>query len=643
MRLRLCVQLSRAQKASARAEEERQIALMMSYSAEQDHIRAMRIAEEREAEERALRQVLLQSRRDKGKGRQQETDEERRQLELVMQLSLEEAARRRGSGQTSAEVFERLSRSGFVVEENQSEGRRRTPPRIQSSTSSARVSHSLFNNPSSPSVSSPGPISSRPTPSTQPDIHPDIANPPPAYEYPVAPEPSPGLEEEYSRTVILGPGRPLSQDPNLPTASTSAQRAASPPLPPLPSSSPSRPSLSTRTSSYASQSSAPGASAFYSTAVAAATSSHPRLRPPFSTTTTTESVSGSTILVNSPSPVSAAVEAEDPFDEQFAAVDPLPGDFAEEGGAANGDERAGKDLWELTHGSRRSPASVVSTDGAASTTEPFNERLLTPSTTMFDPNRSSTSLSPSTTSFEDRRSSPLWGGLVDTSSANAIADETVLSGVKFGFVPVARRAQHPPLEHQGAFPDVAQLSRMGGSEGDSQEYTSFAVEASSWKTLLTYLMWCVPLSCFDVVVESDRFLAGTATRISKPLLATSKARNQAEDSNARSSSSSSVPSRTTRPKSAADSTSSPLSIPTTPTRTDRPSPPPSTPVVPPSRSDSLNPPSSPSLSPHSPRLSQQLILSLGRRNPLGTRPPRREHCRISPTRSICSRRLMGRW
>ena len=633
----LC-QLSNAQKASARAEEERQIALMMSYSAEQDHIRARRLAEEREAEERALRQVLLQSRRDKGKGRQHEADEERRQLELVMQLSLEEAAQRRGSGETSAEVFERLSRSGFVVEEADGEVRRRP----QSSTSDASVPRSVFGDPSSPSVTSPGPISPRPTPSlSHSDIHPDIAHPPPAYEYPAAPEASPGIEE-YSRTVILGPGRTLSQDPSIPVASTSAQRASSPPLTPLPSSLSSRPPISTRTSSYASHSSAPGASSFHSAAVAAATSSLLLVRPPYSTTTTTESVSGSTILVNSPSPVSASIEAEDPFDEQFAAVDPLPGDFEQDGGAANRDDRVVHDLWELTRGSRRRPASVISTDGvsiSASTTEPFDDRLLTPSTATFDPNRSTISLSPSTTSFDDRRSSPLWGGLVDTSSANAIADETVLSGVKFGFVPVARRAQHPPLEHQGAFPDVAQLSRMGGPEGDSQEYTSFAVEAGSWKTLLTYLMWCV-LFLSWVRQDFDRLLAGTAIRTSKQLLGTSRARNPAADSNARSSSSSSVPSRTTRPKSAADSTSSRLSIPTTPSRRKPPSPPthPSTPAVLPSRFDFPNPPFSPSPSPPSQQPSRPRTPSRGKRKPPGIPPRRLEHYKTSRMPSTCSRR-----
>ena len=55
------------------------------------------------------------------------------------------------------------------------------------------------------------------------------------------------------------------------------------------------------------------------------------------------------------------------------------------------------------------------------------------------------------------------------------------------------------LEHEGAFPDVAQLSKVGGPEGDSEEYVAFAVEAAGWESLLKYLMWCVFPTCFSKV------------------------------------------------------------------------------------------------------------------------------------------------
>ncbi|KAL8281528.1 hypothetical protein RQP46_006212 [Phenoliferia psychrophenolica] len=92
------------------------------------------------------------------------------------------------------------------------------------------------------------------------------------------------------------------------------------------------------------------------------------------------------------------------------------------------------------------------------------------------------------------RSSPLFGGLVASSSNNAIADDFILLDVRFGFLPSSfgatnRATNATILEHEGAFPDVAQLSRLGGPEGDSLEYQSFAVEAGGWGGLLKYLMW----------------------------------------------------------------------------------------------------------------------------------------------------------
>ena len=77
---------------------------------------------------------------------------------------------------------------------------------------------------------------------------------------------------------------------------------------------------------------------------------------------------------------------------------------------------------------------------------------------------------------------PNSGGLVDTSSAFP-PEERVLDGVKWGFVSGTKKAQHLPLDHAGAFPDVAQLSR------ENDEYASFVFEAPSWGKLLIYLCW----------------------------------------------------------------------------------------------------------------------------------------------------------
>ncbi|ORY80743.1 hypothetical protein BCR35DRAFT_304315 [Leucosporidium creatinivorum] len=108
----------------------------------------------------------------------------------------------------------------------------------------------------------------------------------------------------------------------------------------------------------------------------------------------------------------------------------------------------------------------------------------------------SPSPSPSTATFATSHSSqsiasaltPSFGGFVSTAATNALADEHVLAGVKWGFVEEARKAMHPPLEHEGDFPRAAQLSRVGEGGGDG-EFGCFAVEARSWDGLLVYLMW----------------------------------------------------------------------------------------------------------------------------------------------------------
>ncbi|KAI5479704.1 hypothetical protein MNV49_002963 [Pseudohyphozyma bogoriensis] len=210
-------------------------------------------------------------------------------------------------------------------------------------------------------------------------------------------------------------------------------------------------------------------------------------------------------------------DAEDPFDETRPEVSVVSWDSDEADGGSfremltpseEGDEP--RDLWESFHPkdqqspdparsisppqpSRRPPARPDSSSTSAPILSP---PLVSEPEDLLSPATSSSSLlsaSPSPSTI-DRRASPLFGGLVDVSSANAVAGELVTKGVTFGFVPATGGSagsirERKPLEHGGAFPDVAQLSRLGGPEGDSQEYSSFAVEAQSWQSLLTYLMW----------------------------------------------------------------------------------------------------------------------------------------------------------
>lgn len=102
------------------------------------------------------------------------------------------------------------------------------------------------------------------------------------------------------------------------------------------------------------------------------------------------------------------------------------------------------------------------------------------------------------------RTSPSFGGFVESTASSALADENVLSGVQWGFVPSSSVSssfsssssskaslQHPPLEHEGDFPRGAQLSRQCNPDTGEMDYAAFAVEARSWQSLLVFLMWSV--------------------------------------------------------------------------------------------------------------------------------------------------------
>ena len=422
---------------------------------------------------------MAESRRAKGKQPDRADEDEMMQLALAMSLSEAQAKKTRG-GVTSAERFAQLSRPGSSW----------TAPARQDSF--GPTPHPVFDD--FAQVASPTPLSPAPEPERQRFVvaNPDEELPPPAYEYPAETERNP-------RTVVLGPGRPLPVPPSHPVASTSQPTAPTSHAPSTPSTSHASTSHATPSTAHARRPSHPGradSAKYYS------------------------------------APIAAAFVAEDDDDD-----DDDDDPFADSQAVDLSDERP-RDLWEITHrdsgeherSHARDDSPRVQVDSPEPEPEP-ESRSRSP-TPAPDP-----SLCP--VPSPDLRSSPLFGGLVDSSSTNAIADDFVLHSVRFGFVPPGAGAQRTVLEHEGAFPDVAQLSRVGGPEGDSDEFECFAVEARGWEGLLKYLMWCVfVLSLFGVGWQGKlmRASVGTATRIWKRHRGTCRARRAASGSTSRSSS-----------------------------------------------------------------------------------------------------------
>ncbi|KDE08710.1 hypothetical protein MVLG_01166 [Microbotryum lychnidis-dioicae p1A1 Lamole] len=101
------------------------------------------------------------------------------------------------------------------------------------------------------------------------------------------------------------------------------------------------------------------------------------------------------------------------------------------------------------------------------------------------------SASSSTDALDAYRTNPSSGGLVIDATAGgvALATEDIVEGVRWGFVPADKLAQHPPLEHDGPFQKAAQLSTYSDEGAHQRPFECFAIEASSWHRLLCYLMW----------------------------------------------------------------------------------------------------------------------------------------------------------
>lgn len=533
-------ELLHAARLRSAAEEGRIFNMTIALSAEQSLLQAQRLEEE----ERNYQDVLRESSKGKahsGAGPGGETPEERQEreeLELVLALSLSEASSRprEGGVGTSAEEFERLSRMDDELATSQYEESASTFVPMADAT------------PASLSLPIPLPVSTSQTFVVQnPDPEEDDEPPPPAYDPLPLESPSMGLVDEaveppesLSRQNSGGLSRPgphpisrrsssssylvhlqahsndtarnnrLSTVSNTPRAGSfsteasyrSNSRAST-------SSSMSRSRSSSINAPQPVESVAepipPAAAAFYSQSVTASMgyAATPVLPLPSNLEGLDFGRSqrrGAATLVSRRNPPPAKVEQaeeEDPFDERVAAIDlEDDGRLSEGEGEDDGDDspaptssRLALDMNYYRDTSldevSSSPSEEITPHGAYSTHQP-NESIAS----FASSNRISMA------------AMPTEGGLVDSSSVNAFADAAVLAGVKYDFIPptvsgsaatslTRLRSTHPPLELEGPFPDVCQLSRWDGVA--KEKFQCFAVEAKSWTGLLTYLMWCVAI------------------------------------------------------------------------------------------------------------------------------------------------------
>lgn len=352
--------------------------------------------------------------RSKGKARETERDRleraEREEMEMVLALSLSETKiKREGAGETSAEAFERLSRPSHSDE---------------SSFHSPALELSQSNRPSASTI--PPMVSHLESRSSSfhvvnPDLDADDEVPPPAYTIESqanqdSARHSSSLTTEYVEGApsisVIPPTSPRSTLSRLTTTGYST--------------------TDSDVSFYSSNDAAVSNNVMYQ-------SSYP-----------TPSLPDNSIMQSDE-------DAQDPFDENFAATDMTTEYYSDE---------------DIDRNNSLLPSEE---DGQPSTSY---------LDTQFLPVASTSELSPSPSHTASRGNSPLFGGLVESSSLNADPDDIVLQGIKFGFLPFSRATKHPPLEMEGSFPDVAQLSQRKG-----EEYNCFAIESCSWNSLLTYLMW----------------------------------------------------------------------------------------------------------------------------------------------------------
>lgn len=436
----------RAQLESKQAEEQRFIAEALaasSYSAEQDALRLRRIMEEAEEEEnRLLAQALEQSRRDKGKGKaSQQNSTETEDLDLALAISLSEAEGKgiEGRAETTAQAWERLVRSAREEREREERGDHQRPPE-QQQLHRPKLPHPH----SDTEILSSGPrldlnVPRRRTSSyyiSNPDIEVAPATPPAQ---------SSTIEEEVLPEYTLG----AEDEPKV-----AVPRPRRGPLPPIPTKSLSRP-----TAHYTS---------FHHSSPEVAALLDPVVPPALASPEQPE-------------------EGDDPFDEKVAAVGVASRDWDElERSESESEVEVEADVEE------EHPVQEEDRVEVFAVREEWVEASTSAATTSAA-GSSSTSIAVEAVVISTIRTGPMYGGFVATSGNNAIAEEHTVAGVRFGFVPVGRRNQHPPLENEGTlpFPDAIQLSRIGAPGRSSLEFCSFAVESKNWMSLLVYLGWCV--------------------------------------------------------------------------------------------------------------------------------------------------------
>lgn len=485
-----------ARNLSLRADEDRRMrqdadhrayhqALAISQqSAAADQIRTSQLRARELAETRDMAEALKQSYLDKGKGRQRRSSAERREAEelaAVLALSLAETGR--GDGWQSAEGF---AGQGSHAVSGQAAA---SPPR-RVTEGQRRMSAQRFY----------------------------VANPD---------EPEPTLPAYEAITLAPLPANPNIIGPGQPAPSASSTSPAAGPSRSPPASTPYHSPVPATSGFGASQSST------YARPIEAAVfSDSPDNRSwghgddgaeddgadPFD-----EARAAVGHLVRSPAgprPKWARTDSEGQTESENE-VEPDEGEHETPvvaprlgaGSRMTGSSRETMDLWGLTHRdtlARRQNVQAhvqpqpILQSVAVATAEPHDDLetpvarvapidsdtavapadSLSPSL-MVSPSPSSSIAStpqPSSPRLLDPTDVPNSGGLVDTSSIFP-PEERVLEGVAWGFISAKQKAQHLPLEHAGAFPDVAQLSLV------NDEYGSFVFEAPSWGRLLVYLCW----------------------------------------------------------------------------------------------------------------------------------------------------------
>ncbi|KAM0792754.1 hypothetical protein ACM66B_002528 [Microbotryomycetes sp. NB124-2] len=449
-------------------------------SQQAEHERMKRVAEE----QAQLELALDHSRRDKGKA--VETDEQRREreeLEMAMALSLEES-RRRPSAVTSAEMFELLSRPS--EQERQDHTREKQAldagllgqPLVNLSNGDISLEHS----------------SSRSSSSQQTNSNSLGLPVPPQYNYP---EDAP--ENDEPDDIVIGPGRPVptflpSQSPTPPSRRLSFEAAESF----APVGSPANLSASSSQSSLVQRfDHDPTRASFMSTAsVAGSFESEAYID------TAQQLANAQSLQFEHSLPIQRSDHGEYPLeartDESFDDAHDVTDLFGR-----TSVRRADNRLRGPRQPYARAPEPRQETFDDNHQALTLHERrenghappvvtkslpsiaLTSVSSSSDDTASTTTRLSPTGTTPVEQ---PSFGGFIETASDNVLADERVLSGVRWAFVEPTKAMTHMPLEHEGDFPRAAQLSREKHDD-ERVPFGAFAVEASTWQSLLVYLMW----------------------------------------------------------------------------------------------------------------------------------------------------------